>query len=52
MDPHLQYTCRDYREEMMLIRLRQRLAEENLSETERKQIEEAEARLKRHMGLD
>lgn len=52
MDPHLQYTCRDYREEMMLVKLRQRLTKENLSEEERKKVEKAEARLKRQMGLD
>jgi hypothetical protein len=43
----MKYTCTDYRTEMILVSLRQRLKQEDLSEAERKdilsQIEEIEA---------
>jgi len=43
----MKYTCTDYRTEMILVSLRQRLKKENLNEDEKKdlilQIEEIEA---------
>ncbi|MFZ0482161.1 MAG: hypothetical protein WAL93_02125 [Desulfobacterales bacterium] len=43
----MKYTCTDYRTEMILVSLRQRLKQENLNEDEKKdlilQIEEIEA---------
>lgn len=43
----MKYTCTDYRIEMILVSLRQRLKQENLNEDEKKdlilQIEEIEA---------
>lgn len=43
----MKYTCTDYRIEMILVSLRQRLKQENLNEAEKKeiisQIEEIEA---------
>ena len=43
----MKYTCTDYRTEMILVSLRQRLKQKDLSEAERKdilsQIEELEA---------
>ena len=41
MPPKRKYTCNDYREEMRLLGLKNRLNEKNLSKTE-KQIIEAE----------
>ena len=34
----MKYTCTDYRTEMILVSLRQRLKQEDLSETEKKEI--------------
>ena len=46
----MKYTCTDYRTEMILVSLRQRLQHEDLTEAERKdilsQIEEIEAEMK------
>ena len=45
----MKYTCTDYRTEMILVSLRQRLKQEDLSETEKKeiisQIEKVEAEM-------
>lgn len=46
----MKYTCADYRTEMILVSLRQRLKQEDLNEEEKKviilQIEEIEAAMK------
>ena len=46
----MKYTCTDYRTEMILVSLRQRLKKEDLNEAEKKdiisQIEEIEAEMK------
>ena len=39
MPPKSKYTCNDYREEMRLLGLKNRLNEKNLSETEKQAIE-------------
>ena len=46
------YTCNDYREEMILVGLTNRLKEENLSEQERKTIQAEIAELKKSMQLE
>jgi len=46
-----QYTCTDYRLEMVLLSLRRRLAREALSETEEKEIHREIERLEAHMGM-
>ena len=40
MTSHQPYGCRDYRQEMILVGLHERLRNGNLSEDERKKIEE------------
>ena len=45
------YTCTDYRLEMVLLSLRQRLAKGELSETEEKEIHKEIERLEAHMGM-
>src|SRR6056297_869729 len=46
-----QYTCNDYRLEMILLSLKQRLAGENLSEEERTEIQKEIRRLETEMGM-
>lgn len=46
------YTCSDYRQEMILVGLRKRLADPSLSQTEKKMLEEQIHRLESEMGLD
>ncbi len=45
------YTCREYREEMILLGLRQRLKEKDLSIKEREEIEKHIRKLEEKMGL-
>ncbi len=45
------YTCNDYREEMILLGLRKRLHSESLDETEKKALEEEIARLEAAMDM-
>ena len=45
-------TCNDYRQEMMLLGLRQRLAEEDLSDREKKAISTEIKRLEEIMQLN
>jgi len=52
MPQHNKYTCSDYREEMRLIGLKKRLNEENLSRTEKKNIETEIAELEKTLQLD
>ena len=46
------YTCTDYREEMMLLGLRKRLRDEQLSESEREKILQEIRYLETEMGMD
>ncbi len=45
------YTCKEYREEMILAALRKRLEQEELSESERAILLEEIAQLEEKMGL-
>ena len=46
------YTCNEYRQEMILTGLRKQLNDPNLSELERKTLEEQVRRLEKEMGLE
>lgn len=46
------YTCREYREEMLLLGLKRRLAQKDLSEEERKAIIEEIQKLESAMEMD
>ena len=50
--PMKQYTCTDYRQEMILAGLRKQLAERQLDESEEKKLREQIRRLEAEMGLD
>jgi hypothetical protein len=45
------YTCNEYRIEMILLGLNNRLNQENLSQEERQKIEEEIARIESDMGM-
>lgn len=47
-----QYTCREYREEMVLLGLRRRLEQEDLSEEERRALRARLLELEAEMSLD
>jgi len=47
-----QYTCREYREEMLLLGLRRRLAAEDLADTEKRVLEEQIRQLENTMQMD
>ena len=49
--PACMYTCNEYREEMILLALLQRLSIPDLAEEERLQITEEVARLEKKIGL-
>jgi len=46
------YTCRDYRQEMMLLGLKNRLSGENLSDEEKRNIVEEIKKLETVMCMD
>ena len=46
-----QYTCNDYREEMILLGLRQKLQRQDLTSAERKRLTEEIARLEKAIGF-
>ena len=46
-----QYTCNEYREEMILLGLRQQLHNPDLSQTEREQIMQEIERLEKKIGF-
>ena len=48
----MKYTCADYRIEMILVSLRQRLRQEDLKEAERKEILAQIEKLEATMALD
>ena len=47
----MKYTCTDYRKEMMLLSLKLRLQQENLTEKERAALIEEIRKLEQQMGL-
>jgi hypothetical protein len=47
-----QYTCTDYRMEMMLLGLKRRLAESGLNEHEKKELQEQIRKLEAEMGMN
>jgi hypothetical protein len=52
MSSNRRYTCREYREEMTLLGLKQRLKNVDLTEEERRRIEEDIRRLEIEIGMD
>lgn len=46
------YTCREYREEMVLLGLRRRLEQKDLTEEERRRLRERLERLEADMEMD
>jgi len=46
------YTCGEYRLEMLLISLRRRLADQQLSQAQKQRIEREIKALEKQMGLD
>lgn len=46
------YTCTEYREEMVLLGLKRRLADPALPEKERQVLKERISRLEQEMGMD
>lgn len=48
----MKYTCTQYREEMMLLSLQRQLNRKDLTESERKEIEEKIRELKAQMDMD
>ncbi|MFZ0133109.1 MAG: hypothetical protein WAK95_11240 [Desulfobacterales bacterium] len=51
MSENSEYTCRQYREEMILLGLRKRLNAPELSDSERRAVEKEIRRLEAQMGL-
>ncbi len=45
------YTCNDYREEMILLALRRKLADKDLSEAEKKRVQNEIRRIESQMGM-
>ena len=52
MPPKSKYTCNDYREEMRLLGLKNRLNEKNLSETEKQAIEAEITKLEKALRME
>ncbi|HSQ85569.1 MAG TPA: hypothetical protein VLM43_12690 [Desulfobacterales bacterium] len=48
----MKYTCKDYRTEMILVSLRQRLKQEDLNEAEKKDIISQIEKIEADMELD
>ena len=48
----VRYTCREYREEMVLLSLRRRLEQEELTEEERRMLRDRLTRLEAEMEID
>ena len=51
MNPNQKPTCSDYRQEMILLGLRQRLAKEDLSEPEKKAIKAEIEKLEKEIQI-
>jgi hypothetical protein len=52
MQPKSTYTCNDYREEMRLLGLKNRLNEKNLSKAEKQALEAEIAKLEKALQMD
>jgi hypothetical protein len=52
MNEQSQYTCQDYRQEMVLVGLRRQLEKEDLSEPQRQEILQEIKRMEKSMGMD
>ena len=52
MNRHNQYTCNEYREEMILLSLRQRLHKKGLAESEKETIRKEISRLESAMQME
>jgi len=52
MSERPKYTCRDYREEMMLLSLKRRLAQNDLSEAERRVVLEEIEKLESALEME
>jgi hypothetical protein len=48
----MKYTCTEYREEMLLLALRNRLNQENLSEAERRELLEQIKEIEKKMDME
>ncbi len=48
----MKYTCNDYRQEMILVGLKQQLADPDLDPAEKKRIENEIQKLEAAMGMD
>ena len=46
------YTCHEYREEMLLLGLRRRLADDSLTAAEKEALQKEIAKLEQQMGMD
>jgi len=51
MSTNKPYTCADYREEMLLLGLKKRLATESLSDEEKASIQDMIAAIEKSMGM-
>ena len=52
MEKKSKYTCGEYRQEMILLGLRKRLANKEITEKERREIQKEIKTLQSQMGLD
>ena len=51
MSENANYTCNDYRQEMILLALQRKLAGEDLPEPEKKRVQEEIRRIEEQMGM-
>ncbi len=48
----MKYTCTQYREEMLLLALQKQIAQENLTEEQKKEIQEKIRKLEKEMDME
>jgi len=48
----VKYTCTQYREEMLLLALRRQVAQENLTEEQKKELQEKIRKLEKEMDME
>lgn len=48
----MKYTCTQYREEMLLLALQNQMAQKNLSEEQKKEIQEKIRKLEKEMNME
>ncbi len=48
----MKYTCTQYREEMLLLALRRQVAQENLTEEQKKELQEKIRKLEKEMDME